>query len=180
MKKDSMLAKLLGSFGAEPADATAVASEATATLQAEFDAFKATAEANAAELSSALEKALTAVSNADQAVADAQAQVAALTAELASFKEQAEAKRLAERKKKIVEAIGTARADAVMESLKNNDDATFESMLAVLKISVDTESQSKMFTAQGADGAQADATQTEESETMRIVKARVAAGLHTA
>jgi hypothetical protein len=181
MKKDSMLAKLIGSVVGVAPEATVVASEATAALQAEFEAFKAEASATQLELSEALTKALAAVGEADTAVAAAQAQVADLTAQLATFKEQVEAARLAARKEKIEAAVGTDRADALMESTKDVPDASFEAVVAALKVSADLEGKSKMFTAQGADGTQPDAPAlVAESETMKIVKQRVKAGLHTA
>lgn len=179
MKKDSMLAKLIGSFSPEAAEA--VASDATMAVQAEFDAFKATAQAETTELSTALTAALTAVAEADGKVAEALAKVGALEAQLSEFKVQAEAARLAVRKEKLVAAVGTARADALMESTQAVDDTAFETVLSALTLSTSLESKSKLFTEQGAD-AQADAskTVTVESETMKIVKQRVAAGLHTA
>lgn len=184
MKNDSMLAKLLGQFGAAPETKEGfVASDVHAALQTELDAFKATAVAEATELSTALTTALTAVAAADAKVAEAEAQVAALTTQLADFKTQAEAAKLTARKEKIVAAVGTERADALMEATKDTPDASFEAVVAALTVSTALEAKSKMFTAQGADGTQADAGQTAdavESETMKIVKARVAAGLHTA
>jgi len=178
MKKDSMLAKLIGSFSPEAAEA--VASDATAAVQAELAAFKATAEAETTELSTALTTALSAVAEADSKVAELSTQLAALTAQLSEFKEQAATAKLAARKEKLVAAVGTKRADALMESTQGVDDAAFETVVSALSLSASLEEKTKMFTEQGAD-AQADATKTvvEESATMKIVRQRVAAGLHT-
>lgn len=178
MKKDSMLAKLIGSFSPEAAEA--VASDATMAVQAEFDAFKAAAQAETTELSTALTTALTAVAEADGKVAELTTQLATLTTQLSVFTAQVQAAKLAARKEKLVAAVGTERADALMESTQGVDDASFETVVSALTLSTSLESQSNMFVEKGAD-AQADASKTVavESETMKIVKQRVAAGLHT-
>lgn len=174
-----MLAKLIGSFSPEAAEA--VASDATMAVQAEFDAFKATTAVETTELSTALSAALTAVAEADGKVAEAVAKAAALEAQLAEFKTQAEAARLTARKDKLVAAVGTARADALMTATQGTDDTAFEAVISALTVSASLEGKTKLFVEQGAD-AQADASKTVpvESETMKIVKQRVAAGLHTA
>lgn len=178
MKKDSMLAKLIGSFSPEAAEA--VASDATMAVQVEFDAFKTATEANTTELSTALTAAMSAVAEADTKVAELTAQLAALTAQMSEFKAQAVAAKLTARKEKLVAAVGTARADALMDSTQGVDDVAFETVVSALTLSSSLESKTKLFVEQGAD-AQADASKTVavESETMKIVKQRVAAGLHT-
>jgi len=170
MKEKNMLSRILGLGNSAEQDAKAIAD--VATLQAEFDAYKATAE----ELLAVTDKQLTESSEAlAKVVAHAEsleAKVAALEAEKATTVATAEAKRLAARKEKIVEAVGTARADALMAATEALDDTAFDAVVSALKLSVDTEAKSEMFKEVGA-AAEVDAAKvTEESAEMKILKAK--------
>lgn len=161
--KDSFLKSLLGKAGV---DATAAVAEATASLQAEFDAFKLEAASQVEQSTTALSQAVETVKEADAKIAELQASLAASAAQLATlqaFADQAAADKakleadaaqakLDARKAKIVAAVGTAKADALMASTQSLADADFESIVSALGTSLETEAKTKMFTEAGHAG----------------------------
>jgi hypothetical protein len=172
--KQSMLKTLLGKFGGEEV----AAPEALTSLQAEFDAFKLEASAQTAELSAALETALTAVKEADARVAELSAAVEAAVAEKAAMVAKAAEAKANARKEKIVAAVGTARADALFAATSNLEDAAFDSVIGALVTSASAEASSKLFTEVGVTGepspAQAAAPAVESAE-MKILREKYAA-----
>lgn len=133
-------------------------------LRAEFESFKETAEqmvavaeAQVAELKAALDAANAALAAAEVEKIDAEA--------------AAEAQRLAARKEKVEAAIGTEKAAGLLAATENLDDAAFEAVVSALAGSIEAEAKTSLFKETGV-AAEADAAQVEESETMRILKAK--------
>lgn len=177
MKKESMLSTLLVSMGFKPQATpveTAEVSDAIATLQASFDAFKLEAEAQTQELSTALATAVKAVESADAKVAELQALVDAAAAEKADMVAKAAEAKAAARKEKIVAAVGTDRAEAVAAATEGLADAAFDAVLSAMTTSTTVEAKSQMFTEVGV-AAEADvaavAAAAEESPEMKILRA---------
>lgn len=112
-------------------------------IREELEAFKA--EANAL------------VAQADAEKAELKNQIEALLADKAEMVAQAKAAKLSARKEKVIEMIGTERADALMTATAEMDDAGFTAVLTAMSIATETEEKGKMFTEQGVD-AEADAT----------------------
>lgn len=163
--KDTMLSRLLRGLGAPEASTT----EATTVLQSEFEAFKASASAEKEELATALQTALEAVSNADQVVLALTEKLDAATAKIAELTASAEQARLTSRKEKIVAAVGTAKADALMAATDQLDEAQFNAVIGAMSTSLDIESKSKLFSEQGV-AAEADANQVAPvSKEMQIL-----------
>lgn len=170
--KQSMLATLVRKISGEQA----AAPEAVASLQAEFDAFRAEASAQHAELSAALETALSAVKEADTRVAELTAAAEAAQAELAAMVNAAAEAKATARKNKIVAVVGTERADALFAATSNLDDAAFDNVVGALVVAGDTEARSKLFTEVGAAGetSPAQAAAETESAEMRILREKYA------
>lgn len=170
MKKDSLLSRIAAAMS--PAEGQLKLVADLENLQAEFEAFKA--EANAL-----LEAAEAQVQEMTQALQDKTEQVEALQAEVSQLKTSAEAlmktaeeKRLAARKEKIVAAIGTGQADALMAATTSMEDAQFEAVLAALAGKQETESKSKMFTEQGVAAEVDAATYVEETPEMKALRGK--------
>ena len=144
-----------------------------ASIRAEFDAFKAEAQADQ-------EKTLKTLADALEAVAALEAERDALQATLAEAKEFAEAQAAKQaqaalelRVSKITQAVGTARADAVLEATKDMDDEQFEAVLNVMTVAGKAEANSEMFTSVGASAEVDPATvQPAETKEMQILRAR--------
>lgn len=161
--KDSFLSKFLGKAGV---DANAAVAEATASLQAQFDAFKLESATQLEQASTALSQAVETVKDADAKIVELEAALAAAAvnqAKLQAFADAAEAekarlaaeaaqKRLDARKAKIVAAVGTTKADALYLSTQSLPDADFESIVGALGTSAEVEGQSRMFTEAGVTG----------------------------
>lgn len=173
-----MLKALQKALGGNAADAKLSAEDVTAAVQAavaelrtEFDEYKQTAEAlleNAEAVlvarTAELDAALARVKELEASTVDAEAAAAAAEAE-------ALARKLAARKEKVVAAIGTERADALLKVTEGMDDAAFEAVASALGVSAAAEADSPLFKEVGAD-AQADASKVEESAEMKILKAK--------
>lgn len=167
MKQDGMLATLMRKLGGT---VEAAAPEAVVALQAEFDAFKATAEAQHTELAAALETALNAVKEADAKVAEMQAALDAVAEEQEKALKAAEEAKASARKQKVEAAVGTEKAPALLTATNELDDAAFDAVVSALSMAVDTESKSKMFTEKGA-AAEVDPNAVEEiSAEMKILR----------
>lgn len=182
--KDSFLSKLMGKAGI---DATVAVTEATASLQAEFDAFKLEAGTQIEASATALLQAVETVKEADTKITDLQTSLTAATNKLTAFQafaDQAAAEKLAlevtaetarmdARKVKIVAAVGTAKADALMASTQTLADADFESIVSALGTSVATEAKTKLFSEIGVAGETDTARVTEgQSSVMAILLAQ--------
>lgn len=175
MKPDSTLARLLKGWGAAPAEA--VAPEALAELQAQFDAFKAEAAADVADLSAKLTEALDAMKSLEAERDSMSAKLKEAADAAAKMAADAAAAKLAARKEKITAAVGTARADAVFAAVEGMEDAQFEAVLSVMSAAGTAEAQSAMFTEQGAS-VEVDPVAASEgvSKEMQILRAKYGAG----
>lgn len=138
------------------------------------------ADNNTAELTALL-------ATATQALADSQSKYVELATELATlqaaFKSaegaqaalvaDAKAKVLAARKEKIVAAVGTGKADALLTATESLEDAAFNAVVSAMAGSVDAEANTNLFKEVGVD-AQADATQVTEAdnETAKLLAAK--------
>lgn len=139
-----------------------------ADLQGQVDAIKA-------ELGVQLETAQTALAEMAGKYEAAQAQLAAIAAEKAELVANAAAAKLAARKEKIVAAIGTEKADALMEATDALDDAQFNAVVSAMAGSVEAEAKTDLFKEVGVT-AEADASKVnEESAEMKILKQKYAA-----
>lgn len=172
MKQDGMLASLMRKLGGTVETVEASTPESIVALQAEFDAFKADAEAQHTELASALETAVNAVKEADTRVAEMQAELASFQATAEAAAAKAEEARLSARKQKIEAAVGSEKADALMVATNGLDDTAFNAVLSAMTLATDKEAKSTMFTEQGA-AAEVDAGKVvTESAEMKILRAR--------
>lgn len=155
MKPESTLARLMKNWGGvAQADAQP---EALAALQAEFDQFKVSAEANITELSAALEVAVASLKEVEASRDELSEKLSAIEVQVAADAEAAAVAVMTARKDKIVAAVGTDRAGAVFAATEHLDATAFDTVLAAMTVAGTTESKSKMFTEQGAS-AEADAT----------------------
>lgn len=172
MKPESTLGRLLKGWGAAPA-AEAVQPEALAALQAEFDAFRATAESDIAEIGAKLTEALDALKTVEAARDELAAKLQSAEAEAAAKAEAEAAAKLQARKTKIEAAVGTERADAVFAAVNGMDDAQFEAVLSAMTVAGASEAKSKMFSEQGADlDADPAAAAAGPSKEMQILRAK--------
>lgn len=115
-----------------------------------------------AELAQALDSVKTMstqLEDATKALTDAKAQIAELSAIIQTNKEMtaaAEAKaleaKMASRKEQIVAAVGTDKAETLMNSTKDLDDKSFSAVMAVVTLSVDKEANTPLFKEAGVDG----------------------------
>jgi hypothetical protein len=157
---------------------TVLLSEHTA-LQAEFENFKTNAnelqamvEADLAEATSKLSEALEALAAAQAQIAELQAQLDATTAIAEEAVESAEELRAKARKEKLEALVGTDKAATLMVALADTEDAQFDAVLVALGAKVEEEAASEMFTETGATASVDASNVVEESETMKILKAR--------
>jgi hypothetical protein len=150
--KDTFLNRLLGRAGVEVAEVEATANEAVTKLQADFDAFKAEAETNLAKSEAALTQAIATIKEADAKVAELTAKLEAMQAEKVAAAKEAEEKRLAARLEKIKAAVGSEKAESLMAATSDLTDDKFEAVVGAMTGAIDAESNSSMFTEQGATG----------------------------
>jgi hypothetical protein len=145
-------------------DVTVAVQAAVAELQGQFDEFKQNAEAAMAE---AAEK----ITGLQAELTEAKAALDAADAAKAEAEATALAARAKARKEKVVAAIGTERADALLAVTEGMDDAAFEAVVGALGASTETEAAKPLFNEVGADGG-ADAAKVEESPEMKILRAK--------
>lgn len=168
MKDDTMFGRLMAKLRGTPA--ADVATEAVAALQADFDAFKASAALELATATANLETALTAVQEADARVVEMQAALDAVAAEQEKALAAAEAAKLQTRKEKIEATVGSEKADALMTATTGLDDTAFDAVLAAMTTASTNEAKSKMFTERGA-AAEVDANKVVElSAEMKLLQ----------
>jgi chromosome segregation ATPase len=147
-----------------------VALAAHEALQQEFAAFKAETEktleaalSQKQEVEAALQAAQAEAETVKAQLAELQQFAAQAEAEKARLQQEAEGARLQARKEKIVAAVGTARADALMTATEQLDEAAFTAVVSALNVSAEVEKQSEMFTEKGV-AAEADPAKVEASE----------------
>jgi hypothetical protein len=79
----------------------------------------------------------------------------------AALEKEIQAKRLETRKNVIVEAVGTAKADALLAATDSLDDAAFTAVVSALGMSMEAEAKTPAFKEVGVD-AKADAVKVDE------------------
>lgn len=133
------------------------------------------------ELTAKLAQADAALAEHAQAFAELAAKFEAASAELNTIKEaklavEAEAlqAKLAARKEKIVAAVGTDKAEALLTATEGVDDVAFNAIVSAFDAKLVQESQSAMFTEIGAAG-EVDVAKAEESPEMKALKAKYSA-----
>lgn len=178
MKPDGALARLLAQIGITQAEAPVaeapVADEALAALQTQFDAFRSAAEADQAELKTALTAALAAVQEGETQREELAAQLAALQAANAQAAADAEMAKANARKQKIVAVVGTARADALFDATANLADEAFEAVIGAMNTASAKEAASPMFTETGASAEASAEVANTPSKEMQILKQKYA------
>jgi len=97
----------------------------------------------------------------------AQAALAAIEADKAEMVAKAVEAKLATRKEKVVEMIGTERADALMTATASMEDAAFDAVLVAMSVATEKEADSVMFKEVGASGG-VDASKVEEDPVARL------------
>jgi hypothetical protein len=133
---------------------------ALAALQEQFTAFKTEAETAAAQAAESLSAAVAEAASLKE-------QLATLVAEKQALIADASAKKLAERKEKIVAAVGTAKADAVMAATETLNDEAFAAVVSAMAASFDAEAGTEMFKETGIT-AEADATKVSEQKVVHF------------
>lgn len=166
MKPDSIVAKLLG------VKTTPAASAEIAALQAEFDAFKVSAEADKAELSTALTTAVETATALETERDALKAQLEALQAEKAEAAAKAEEAKLSARRARIEAAIGSERVEATMAVVANLTDENFETVMAAMAAGSDKEAQSPLFQEQGVEAKASAEVANGESKEMQLIKSK--------
>jgi chromosome segregation ATPase len=153
----------------EAVDTSAISAELE-TLRTEFEQHKETAETLLTEATSQVENLKVEKEQLVASLAEATAKLEELKqfaeaaeAEKARLIAEAETARLAARKEKIVAAVGTERADALMTATEALDDAAFSAIVDAMNVSATVEASSEMFTEIGA-GAKADASKVEDAD----------------
>lgn len=165
MKKLNIGTKEDAEAATEVATETLTVTVDTTTLQAELDAIKA-------EFGTQLEQATAALAEMTSKFEAAQAALAAVEAEKAEMLAKAAEAKLTARKEKVVAAIGTDKADALMAATVDMDDAQFTTVVSALAGSVEAEAKTDLFVEQGV-AAEADAAKVvEESPEMKIIRAK--------
>lgn len=90
--------------------------------------------------------------------------------------DQAKEKQLSARKEKIVAAVGTDKADALLTAVDGLADEQFEAIVGAMAMSVDKEAQSPMFTEAGVTG-EVDLTKVEDTQSS--LEAKLAEKYHS-
>lgn len=155
-------------------DVMAAVQAAVAELKVEFDTYKTTADAAMAEAAEKVTGLQAELADMAAKLAEANAALAsAETAKVAAAAEAAAAK-LSARKEKLVAALGTERADALMKVTEGMEDAAFDAVISALGVAASVEAEDPMFNEAGVD-AKADAGKVvEESKEMKILRAQYA------
>jgi len=89
---------------------------------------------------------------------------------------QAKEKELAARKEKIVAAVGTGKADALLEATEGLADAQFEAIVGAMAVSMEKEAASPMFTEAGITG---DVDLSKVEDTQSSLEAKLAEKYHS-
>ena len=110
------------------------------------------------------------INDREAALADSIEAFQKLSGEFDAFKQERLQEKLTARKSLIVDAVGTARADAIFDMSKEMDDKSFGVMLNAVATSMKQESDSEMFKEVGVAGEVA-ASAEEESLEMKLLKA---------
>lgn len=170
--KNGMLKSILG---IKSVDVEAAVAVAVAALQADYDAYKATAEELLSNETAQLTEAKEALAEAASMIEVLQAEVASMKATAETAVVDAETMRKNARLAKITEAIGTANADALMAATEALDDAAFDAVVSALNGKAVAEAASELFTEVGAS-VEADAAKivAEESGTTKLIREKYA------
>lgn len=107
----------------------------------------------------------------------AEDQIATLSTALANAKSEKAAAAMDARKAKVVAAVGTEKADALLASLSSLTDPAFDAVMDAMSVTSKAEAQSKLFTEQGVDASANVAAVTEAAKSnpvMDLLKAKYA------
>jgi hypothetical protein len=163
MKKD-FLASVFG----DRLDATK--SEAYTSLQVEFDQFKTEAAIATGVLTEQLEEQVKKNTELTAKIQELSAFAEAAEAEKVRLAEEAKQKLASDRKEKIVAAVGTEKADALVAATEGMDEAAFNAVMSAVTVAGEKESKSAMFNEVGASAdVEADKVNNESAE-MRIIR----------
>lgn len=154
---------------------TALAEEEEVNMTTKEDKPELAAVEQSASLQALLESATAALSQTQTKLSEmsalyeqAQAALAAADVAKAALVAEAAEKRLAARKQTIVAAIGTAKADALLEATEGLDDKAFSAVVGAMAVSLEVEANSESFkevgTAAPEDKTLVEATQEESPE----------------
>lgn len=179
-----MLKELQKALGIKPAekqavgaDVEAAVAELSATLdaaRAEFEEFKQTAEALLAAADGERAELTAQLAEANKKLADATAAFTSAEAAKAEAEAAALAVKLDARKEKVIAAVGTERADALLTVTEEMDDAAFDAVLSAIGLGVKAEAESPLFNEVGVAGEADAAKVVEESTEMKILKKKYA------
>jgi septal ring factor EnvC (AmiA/AmiB activator) len=156
-----------------------VANEALASLQAEFDSYKAdanglleVAEERIQELTNGVNEANATVSSLQNRVQELEAALAEATAAQAAAAASEAELRASARKEKLEAAVGTEKASSLMAVMADMDDVKFGAVLSALAGNVASEAASEMFNEVGAT-TEVDANSVvSETTEMKMLKAK--------
>jgi hypothetical protein len=182
-KENQLLARLAKAVGItkmdEPVEAVAEVAEqvveapveaVTEVLGTELLVYSEELQAEMANLKAQAEAATSALAEMTAKLEAAHADLSKLVAEKAEMAATAAAVKLAARKEKVIAAIGTERADALMAATEGLDDAQFAAVVSAMSVATDAEAKSPLFSEVGVT-AEADAAKVvEESAEARILK----------
>lgn len=152
-------------------DIQAAVAQALEGVKAEFEEFKQTAEALLAASEEKVAGLQAELADLAGKLAEAQSALEAANAEKAKAEADGLAVKLAARKEKLVAALGTERADALLKVTEGMEDVAFEAVVAALGVSAAAEANSSMFTEAGVD-AQADTAAVMETPEMKALRAK--------
>jgi hypothetical protein len=147
MKSNSVLARLAASWGIS-ADAAPVAAD-VAALQTEFDAFRAQAAGELAEVQGVVDALATAVKEVEAERDALTAKLSALETANADVVAQAAAAKVKAREDKLIALLGTERAAPVIQATNGLPDEGFEAVVAAMTAASAAESTSPLFTEAG-------------------------------
>lgn len=180
-----MLEKLRKALGGEPtkpaetlevkldtAEIQVAIEAAVNEVRVEFDAYKQSADAAMAEAADKVTALQAELAEMAGKLAAAQAALDAADEEAMKAAAEAAALKLAARNDRVIAALGTERAAAVMKATEGMDDAAFEAVVTALGVGAAAEAAAPLFNEVGVD-AQADAGKVvEESKEMKLLKAK--------
>jgi hypothetical protein len=145
MKDTSLLAKIMG----KSVEIDVLQTEAYKTLSAEFETFKADANALVESYTTQVGDLTTALATATEQVTSLTAALAEANAEKTAAAEAAAAQKTATRKEKIVALVGEDKADALLQVTSDMDDPRFDTFMTAIGGVSANEAKSPLFTEAG-------------------------------
>lgn len=158
------LKKQLGIVDAVASPELAEIQEQLAQLQSQFEGV----QANLSDAVNTITTLSADKANLEAALATAIEHSQALEASAKEVADKVLADKMAERKAKLVSAIGTEKADTAFEAVKGLEDAAFAAVVTAMATSVEVEANSTLFKETGVSGeAEPAATMTVEEKILR-------------